>query len=429
MKNNSKKKARLLSFLDACPTAFHAAANIAGTLEAAGFAQLHEGDEWKLVAGGKYYVARNHSSVLAFKMPLKPKPCMAARIVATHLDSPALRLKLRGFKAKCGVDMVPIEVYGGPISTTWLDRPLGIAGIVVDGRDMSCSLYDKKNIAVIPNLAMQHFNLDLKNGITYNPQTQLNACIGISRGCGVSESLGISEDAFDDSELNLYDCTPAALVGKEQDLLNAPRLDNMLAAFTALEAIASLPSCKNDLALAFFADNEEIGNTTRQGANSDFLNSTLKRIVLALKGGEEDLCRMLSKSFLVSNDAAHALHPSYTECYDANYAPVLGGGVVFKKNVKHRYASNGCDNAIFREICRRAGVPCQVFTNRADRPCGSTMGPHLSASLGIRGIDIGIAMFAMHSIRETASVEDVLSCCKAMAYFLGNDKPIPEVKM
>ena len=425
---NSKEKERLLSFLDACPTAFHAAAKIASTLEAAGFEHLRESDVWKLAPGGKYYVERNHSSILAFQMPLKPKPYMPARIVATHLDSPALRLKLRGFKAKCGVDMVPIEVYGGPISATWLDRPLGIAGIVVDGRDMSCRLYDMKNIAVIPNLAMQHFNLDLKNGITYNPQTQLNACIGVSMGKSVSESLGIPEEAFDDSELNLYDCTPATLLGKEQDLLNAPRLDNMLAAFTALEAMLGNASPKRDLAVAFFADNEEIGNTTRQGANSDFLNSALKRIVLALKGDEEDLCRMLSTSFLVSNDAAHALHPSYTECYEADYAPVLGGGVVFKKNVKHRYASNGCDNAIFRELCCRAGVPCQSFTNRADRPCGSTMGPHLSASLGIRGIDIGIAMFAMHSIRETASVKDVLSCCKAISYFLGDEKPLPEIK-
>ena len=410
MKKNSSNKKKLLSFLDGSPTAFHAAANVTSQLDNAGFVKLDESQHWHLQNGGKYYVMRNHSSVIAFVLPKKATASMPARIVATHLDSPALRLKLRGYCVDGGLNMVPVEMYGGAISSTWLDRPLGIAGIVIDNANLSVGLYDKKNIAVIPNLAMQHFNLDLKNGVAYNTQTQMRACLGVpQKGRGLGDILGIQESAFDDSELNLYDCTPAALLGDDDEVLNAPRLDNMLAAFTALEAIGNLSPHKSDVAVAFFADNEEIGSTTRQGANSHFLRDTLDRIVIALKGNDEDLLVMLSKSFLVSNDAAHALHPNYKECYDTNYAPVVGKGLVFKKNVKHRYASNGCDNAIFRNICNRAQIPYQTFTNRADRPCGSTVGAMLSADLGIRGIDIGIAMLAMHSIRETASVNDVFS--------------------
>lgn len=413
-------KKKLLDFLNAGPTAFHAAHTIAHQLEQAGYIQLNEEDAWNIVPKGKYYVQRNHSSVIAFQVPRKNAKVIPAHIVVSHLDSPAMRLKLRGYKSALNTNAVPVEMYGGAIASTWLDRPLGIAGLAVESVNgkICASLYNKKDIAIIPNIAV-HFNRDAKDCVKYNVQTQMNAIIGVPNGKKkLHELLGLSENALEDAELNLYDCTPAALIGTAQELVNAPRLDNMLAAFSMLEAMCDAKPHSTDLQVAFFADNEEIGSTTRQGAHSDFLQRIIRRIMFALGNGEEELCRSLAMSYLVSNDAAHAAHPCYMENYDSDYAPQLGMGLVLKRNVSHRYASNGEDNAVFRRICKDAGIAVQSFTNRADRPCGSTVGPCLASALGVRAIDVGIAMLAMHSIRETAAVNDVFASRDAMLAFL-----------
>ena len=331
---------------------------------------------------------------------------MPFRMVAVHLDSPLLKLKLKGLEqSKASIYQIPVDVYGGPIISTWLDRPLGIAGLICDG--IGTRLFNLPDTAVIPNAAI-HFNRDINiKGTVYNPQNELNAIVGCDGFKGL-ESLGIPEDAADDSELFLYDSTKATVVGTEHDIINAPRLDNLLSAFAALEALpAKVADDSQSMPLAFFADNEEVGSMTLQGADSNFLPCVLQRILRAFNGDHEDFCISMANSRMLSADAAHAEHPNYMKYYEPNYAPKMGQGIALKKNTKFRYASNGRDCAWFRTMCGKAGIPCQDFINRADMPCGSTVGATLSSALGVSCVDIGVPMLAMHSIRETAALNDV----------------------
>ena len=418
--HNSLNIEKLLAFIDGSPTQFHAAAKVVDCLEAHGFERLREDEPWRLAAGGRYFVERNASSVLAFALPELPSAIMPLRLAAVHLDSPLLKLKLKG--AKCdsaGVATIPVDVYGGPILATWLDRPLGIAGMLfseADGRVVE-RLYDCPNAAVIPNAAI-HLNRDINGkGAVYNPQNELNAIVGMG-GLDVASALGIPEDALDDSELFLYDSSKAALVGAKKEMVNSSRLDNLLSAFAALEA---LPKFKSQGAqfvpMAFFADNEEIGSQTLQGADSDFLPCVVRRMLSAFGAKEDDVCAALARSRMISADAAHAEHPNYRQFYEPNYAPQMGHGIALKRNTKFRYASNGRDCAEFRRMCKEAGIACQDFVNRADMPCGSTVGAAISAALGVAGVDIGVPMLAMHSIRETAALDDVFGLQRVFEAF------------
>ena len=370
---------KLLGFLDGSPTQFHAAANVMDALQRVGYVRLFEDRRWELTAGGRYFVSRNESSVIAFCVPRQPMPSMPFRMVAVHLDSPLLKLKLKGLElSKTCIYQIPVDVYGGPIISTWLDRPLGIAGLLCQGTENR--LFNLPDVAVIPNAAV-HFNRSINDkGAVYNPQTELNAIVGCAGFIGL-ESLAIPEDAADDSELFLYDSTKATLLGPEHDMINASRLDNLLSAFAALvalpEHVAENSQC---VPLAFFADNEEVGSLTLQGADSNFLPCVLQRILCAFNGSHEDFCISMASSRMISADAAHAEHPSYTKYYEPNYAPKMGHGIALKKNTKFRYASNGRDCAWFRALCDNAGIPCQDFINRADMPCGSTVGASLSAT-------------------------------------------------
>ncbi len=322
------------------------------------------------------------------------------------MDSPLLKLKLKGMKGTTGgLWQIPVDVYGGPILSTWLDRPLGIAGMLCD--ETGNRLFNLPDAAVIPNAAI-HFNRTINDkGAVYNPQNDLNAIVGCDGFNGL-KALGIPEEAAADSELFLYDSEKAAIVGIEQDMINAPRLDNLLSVFAALEA---LPQCMaNELQvvpLTFFADNEEVGSLTLQGADSNFLPCILRRILYTFNGNHEDFCISMAASRMISADAAHAAHPSYMQYYEPNFAPKMGQGIALKKNTKFRYASNGSDCAWFRAMCRKAEIPCQDFINRADMPCGSTVGATISAALGVSSVDIGVPMLAMHSVRETAAFNDV----------------------
>lgn len=396
----------LLSFLDGSPTQFHAAENIALMLRNEGYERLAEDSHWRLVPGGRYYVVRNSSAIVAFAIPEKPVAGMPFRIVATHLDSPLLKLKFAGLRNSQNVECVSTEVYGGAILASWLDRPLGIAGKVVCVEDgiVNEKLVAIPDAAVVPNAAV-HLNRDINSkGASYNEQCELNAILG--KAGKDYDIAGICSGNLIDSELYLYDATMSALIGEQKQLLNAPRQDNLLSAYAAVRALC-VSNIANAVPVAFFADNEEIGSRTMQGAASNMLPSVLRRIVLAMKGTEEDGLIALSGSRMISADAAHAAHPSYMRFYEPDYSPVLFGGVVLKKNAQFRYATDGVAAAEFRAMCQNAGIPCQDFINRADKPCGSTVGPALSSELGIRTVDIGVPMLAMHSIRETAALPDV----------------------
>ena len=332
------------------------------------------------------------------------------RLAASHLDCPMLRLKLNGFRKSHGVALVPAEIYGGPIVSTWFDRPLGIAGRLIDSRSGDERTVDWKNAAVVPNLAI---HLSKNDGAAVNPQQHLNAIVSLGEAPAFPDLDDIGH--FKDSELFLYDCSPATLLCGSA-LVNAPHLDNLSSAYPALQALLSSGQgpCLN---VSFFADNEEIGSGTPFGADSSFLPDTLLRIVLASGGTQEDCFMAMSRSFLVSADAAHAVHPSYPDKHDPDYAPVLGGGVALKRNASWRYCTNGPSSAMFRRIAASAGARLQEFTNRADMPCGSTVGPAMAARLGLPGVDVGVPMLAMHSTRETCALSDISDMTDILAAF------------
>lgn len=402
-------------FLDKSPTCFHAASNIAGMLERNGFGRLNEKEHWKLVPSGKYYVERNGSSIIAFTMPCAATIPTSARIVTSHLDSPLLKLKLNGARLQNGCLIIPTEPYGGLIGQTWFDRPLSIAGRLCyrSPQGTVSTLINCEKCAVIPNLAIhlnrndkeqpnpqQHFNAIITTGDTANAlANKISEIAGIEVTSLLNECVNIA-----DSELYLCDSTPAAILNEK--LINSSRLDNLSSAFPALLAICDAHQ-SNTLNVSFFADHEEIGSGTPYGAASAFLPDILMRIFLATGGNQEDYYVAMANSYLVSADAAHAIHPNYPEKHDDNYAPTMGAGIVLKMNASWRYCTTGSSAAAMREYADCAGIKMQSFTNRADMGCGSTVGPTTAARLGIVGADIGVAMLAMHSIRETAALSDV----------------------
>ena len=397
----------LLTFLEHSPTASHACQYLQEQLVQMNFIRLSEGERWDLQNGGRYFVVRPPSALIAFQFSGKLTPGTGARIVVTHLDSPALKLKPQGFRKNAGLSLVPVEVYGGPILSTWLDRPLGIAGVLPSQNESGYTCVKLPKAAVIPNAAI-HLNRSInEKGATYNPQTELNAIVGDDALDSLAELLNIAPDILQDAELYLYDDTPATLLGTgKQRLLQGSRLDNLLSAYAAWQALhcTGIP-----LTVAYFADHEEIGSTTRQGANSNFLDTVLHRIQLCVHGTEEDYHISLAKSQMLSADAAHGTHPNYPQFCEPSTSPELFRGVAFKKNSQGRYATDANMLSSFRQAMRKANIPFQDFTNRADMPCGSTVGPRLSAQLGIPTIDLGVPMLAMHSIRETATVTDTLA--------------------
>lgn len=413
----------VLNYLNASPTAFHAAANARRRLLEAGFTCLSEGDRWTLAAGGKYVVERNGSALIAFRLPAQWSAAAGFRLLTAHTDSPGLKVKLPGSADAANLLMVPVEVYGGAILSAWLDRPLALAGRAVweTPGGLEARLFKlEEPLAVIPNLAL-HLNRDVNQGFSYNPRQHLSVCLGKASPADLrrrlDDAVGCPADVTARYELFLHEQTPARLGGLNRDLLTGPRLDNLTSCHAAVAAVTAAPA-DAAISVAFLADHEEIGSVSAQGANSAFLRDVLHRVVLALGGDGEDCLRALSGSRLLSMDSAHAVHPSYLDKYDSAATPVIGGGVAIKTNVSQRYCTNALSAERFAAMCRREGIPCQAFTNRADMPCGSTIGPACAALLGLEGLDVGTPILAMHSIRETAGVQDHLALMAAARAFL-----------
>ncbi len=406
-------------FIDASPSVFHATKNVMEYLEQKEFIQLKENQPWALKAGKGYFVARNDSSVIAFTLPKKVKTQMPVRLVTSHLDSPAPRLKMRAIREAAGLTMLPIEIYGGTILNTWLDRPLGIAGRTFSRKSGAFTLFNREHAAVIPNLAI-HLNRKCNEGEALNPQNDMAAIIDDdSNDSSLPAILGMDENEALISELFLYDDAPAAIIGSSKAIVNAPRLDNLSSSFAALNAIAEAKGSP-EICISFFADNEEIGSRTPQGADSSFLKTVITRIMLALGGSLEDTYIAFANSTFISADAAHALHPNHPEKHDPKYAPLMGYGVALKTNVSGRYCTTGPMLEKFIRLADENNIALQLFTNRADMPCGSTVGPTTAAELGIPGIDLGIPMLAMHSARETAALSDIHDLYDLMrCYYLG----------
>ena len=422
---------RLLNFLDASPVNFLAVQNIVNELEAAGYRRIDpQMPIGKVEAGDKLYVTKNDSSVYAFHIGNKPLADSGFHMICAHCDSPTFRIKPNAeMLCEGGIVKLNTEVYGGPIMSTWFDRPLNIAGrVIIKGDDpmnpKTLLLHIKRPLLQISNLAI-HFNRQVNDGVKLSKQKDVLPLLGmvtseLERGNllmnTICEELGIDAADILDFDLYLADATPACTFGVHNEFISSGRLDDLSMCFAGLEALLASPQADATKVLAIF-DNEETGSQTKQGAGSPFLASIIKRIALAQSGTEEAFYQAVERAFMVSADNAHAWHPNYSEKYDPTNHPVLGGGPVIKFNAAQKYASDAVSAAVFSEICSKAGVPCQRFVNHSDVAGGSTLGNILASSIPLRGVDMGNAILAMHSCRETGSVIDHIYCVKAFTQF------------
>ena len=424
-----------MHLLDASPVNFLAVRTLETELRAAGFQCVDASQPLgEMPAGRKFYVKKNDSSLYAFQLGTQPLAEAGFHVVCAHCDSPTFRIKPRAEMAcEGGIVKLNVEVYGGPIMSTWFDRPLSLAGRVILRSDdvMQPStrlLHIRRPLLQIANLAI-HFNRQVNDGVKLSKQKDMLPLLGIVRDelerndvliKLIANELDVSADDIIDFDLYLYDATPACTFGLHNEFLSSGRLDDLSMVFAGLEALlqtASTPTTRTRV-LAIF-DNEETGSQTKQGAGSPFLASLLRRIVELQGGTDESFYQLVERSFMVSADNAHAWHPNYPEKFDPTNHPQLGGGPVIKYNAAQKYVSDALSAAVFSEICRKAGVPCQRFVNHSDVAGGSTLGNILSASLPLRGVDMGAPILAMHSARETGAVDDYIYTVKAFAEFYG----------
>ena len=426
---------RLLSFLDASPVNFLAVKNIADMLEAGGFRRLDPCQPLGAVkAGDRFFVTKNDSSIYAFRIGSQPLAEAGFHMICAHSDSPTFRIKPNAeMLCEGGLVKLNTEVYGGPIMSTWFDRPLTLAGrVIVRSQDVmrpdTMLLHIKRPLLQISNLAI-HFNRQVNDGVKLSRQKDVLPLLGqitsqLEAGNlllnVILEELGkqrpVSREDILDFDLYLADATPACTFGVHNEFISSGRLDDLSMCYAGLEAILSADLSDTTQVLAIF-DNEETGSQTKQGAASPFLAFMLKRIGMAQSGSEEAFYQAVERAFMISADNAHAWHPNYPEKYDPTNHPMLGGGPVIKFNAAQKYASDAASAAVFASLCEKAGVPCQRFVNHSDVAGGSTLGNILASSIPLRGVDMGNAILAMHSCRETGSVRDHEYCVKAFTEF------------
>ena len=426
---------RLLSFLDASPVNFLAVKNIADMLEAGGFRRLDPCQPLGAVkAGDRFFVTKNDSSIYAFRIGSQPLAEAGFHMICAHSDSPTFRIKPNAeMLCEGGLVKLNTEVYGGPIMSTWFDRPLTLAGrVIVRSQDVmrpdTMLLHIKRPLLQISNLAI-HFNRQVNDGVKLSRQKDVLPLLGqitsqLEAGNlllnVILEELGkqrpVSREDILDFDLYLADTAPACTFGVHNEFISSGRLDDLSMCFAGLEAILAAADSDTTQVLGIF-DNEETGSQTKQGAGSPFLSYMLRRIALAQSGTEEAYYQAVERAFMISADNAHAWHPNYPEKYDPTNHPMLGGGPVIKFNAAQKYASDAASAAVFAGICAKAGVPCQRSVNHSDVAGGSTLGNILASSIPLRGVDMGNAILAMHSCRETGSVRDHEFCVKVFTEF------------
>lgn len=419
--------ADLLSFLDASPCNFLAVKNIIDRLEAAGFSQADMTGSWNLKPGDRRYVVKNSSAIFAFIVG-SGSPSAGYRIISAHSDSPGFRIKPNAeIVNEGGIVTLNTEVYGGPILYTWFDRPLSISGRVILKGDSPLEpvtrLVDfRRPLLTIPHLAI-HYNRSVNDGNPLSKQRDMLPVLGRvaskEEGKGllrsmVATELKVSPDDILDFDLTLYDTTPACLVGLNEEFISSGRIDDLEMAHAALSSLiaAADKDCPQTRVMAIF-DNEETGSGTKQGAASPILSAILRR----LAGSYEEYSRGVARSFMISADNGHALHPNYPSKQDPTNHPIPGDGPVVKINANCKYMTDARSAAVFRSICEDAGVNCQTFVNHSDTPGGSTLGNILTSQIELDGVDMGAPQWAMHSCRESAAVADHLSTIEAFTRF------------
>jgi len=418
----------LLDFLDNSPTPFHACANMAQRLQRGGFIHLDEREVWQIKAGGRYYITRNDSSLIAVQLGHGS----GLRLVGAHTDSPCLRVKPNAPINRHGFCQLGVEVYGGALLAPWFDRDLSLAGRVTfaaDGKRQSRLIDFKRPIAVIPNLAI-HLNREANKGWPINAQTELPPILALAGdnplglqtllAQQLAEEQGISSAQILAFELSFYDTQKAAQIGLHNEFIASARLDNLLSCFAGLQALLEAGASGQNCVLVC-TDHEEVGSASACGADGPFLEQVLRRIFAP---NEQAFTQILQQSLLISADNAHGLHPNYADKHDGNHAPMLGAGPVIKINSNQRYATNSETAGFFQHLCQREAVPVQSFVTRSDLGCGSTIGPITASRLGVRTLDIGLPTFAMHSIRELADANDLDYLVKVLKAFFACDETL-----
>ena len=420
----------LLTFLNDSPVNFLAAQTIIEELHDAGFVALDPAEHWELEPGGRYYITKNGSAVFAFV--LGTNPIAGYKIISAHSDSPGFRIKPHAeMLGEGGMMRLNTEVYGGPILYTWFDRPLSVAGRVMLRSDDPLRpdtrlVHFKRPLLTIPHLAI-HFNRSVNEGNSLSKQYDMLPVLGIINSAAQERNLGLkmvanelSCDPYDilDFDLSLYDTTPACLFGVNNEFVSSGRLDDLSMVHAALSALVDIPSQPMEMTcvMAIF-DNEETGSGTKQGAASPILTDLLRRINMTQGSGEEEYLRAIERSFMVSADNAHGLHPNYVGKYDPTNHPMLGAGPVIKINANCKYMTDADSAAVFRTICEEADVPYQYFVNHSDVAGGSTLGNILTSQIPLRGVDMGAPLWAMHSVRETGSIDDHNFTIRAFSKF------------
>lgn len=416
----------LFDFIRESPTAFHAVNNIAETLVKAGYSELSEREGFEVERGGSYFVRRNDSSLIALRLP--ENGVKSFNIMAAHSDAPSFKLKEQPERKNDMYSRLAVEKYGGMLCASWLDRTLSAAGRVLlrEGDRLRSVLVDLKDeLFMIPNVAI-HMDRSANEGKAYNANVDMLPLMGSAAAAEGYKSLlakaaGCEYENIVSAEMFLYPCEKGRVWGVSKEYISSPRLDDLQCAFGCMKGFVGAESRGEVCPVLCVFDNEEVGSGTKQGADSDFLDSVLLRVCEALGMSMGEYKAALSNSFMVSADNAHAVHPNHPEYADANDRPAMNGGVVIKYNANQRYTTDAVSAAVFSEICRRAGVPTQRFSNRADLAGGSTLGNISSAHVSVDSVDIGLAQLAMHSAVETAGAKDTELLIKAAKAFYETD--------
>ena len=400
---------QLLNFIEKCPSPYHRAETLSKILDENGFTRIYEQDNRALLPGGKYYVLRNYSSVIAFKIP---KDVKAFNIIAAHLDSPTFKIKETPQLKQGPYISLNTERYGGMIYSTWFDRPLSVAGriMVKEGNGVKQKLVNiDRDLLIIPNLAI-HMDRTANDGKKMNPQTDLLPLYALESETvdfysQIARAAGVEKDDILSDDLFLYNRQKGTVLGADNEFVASPKLDDLQCVFAALQGFLSAKEEKSVPVLAIF-DNEEVGSETKQGARSTFLSDVLYRITKNVGGDRDDMTRFLSNSFMISADNAHAVHPNNISVADPTNRPSINGGIVIKYNANQRYTTDAVSSALFKMILEKAAVKYQTFHNRSDILGGGTLGNISNTRVAVNTVDIGLPQLAMHSAYETAGVKD-----------------------
>lgn len=431
MKNYEIEQAEeLINYIYESPTSFHAVKNAVSELKKFGFVEIKEGDALKIKKGGKYFVTKNQSALIAFTVGKGELENEGFRIIGAHTDSPSFRVKPNSdIEVEGAYVKLNTEVYGGPILNTWMDRPLSLAGrIVLKGKDSFHPdiklLNIKRPLMIIPNLAI-HMNRNINSGVELNRQKHMLPLLALVNDKFkqghyltqiISEELSVPEEDILDFDLFLYEFEKGSIIGADQEFVSSGRLDDLSMVYSGIKAISN-SKIKNTTNVMVCFDNEEVGSTTKQGANSPMLLSILERIAFNLGKSKDDFYRAISKSFIISCDLGHALHPNYGEKSDPVNRPIINKGPIIKISASQSYTTDAVSSAIYKNICCKAGVPVQVFVNRSDERGGSTIGPISSSHINMMSLDMGLAILSMHSVRELGGIKDYVYALESFNKF------------